>query len=503
MPLYSAVLRHATTAPGSTAITIDNDARTYADVLDFASRLLAWLDAIPAARHRPWLAPGGRLVAVALANEADAAGLFVGASAYPHACAVLDATWPVTTTRAVLDALAPDAILTNHFDDPLVKIATALGLPWTTIADLPAANQRHDREPADGGSSAFLVGFTSGTTSLPKGFLRSRDSWRASLEAGREVFRIDATASTMAPGPLRHGLTLYALAECLFSGAAFHGTAKFEALQIARAIADTSVCRLVVVPSMLSALAPLFAQVIPNDLQSIIVAGSRLEGRLVTAIRAAVPSVEVIEYYGASELGFVSLRSLTSDPFPNSVGYAFPGVNIRTRAHGGRLCLPGEPGTIYVRSPLISDGYVFGDDGKGLRRDGAWATVGDSGILDLDGRLTLIGREGGMIITGGQNVFPEEIDSIVVTAAGVTDAATIGIPDDYLGQRLVCVVSLAPGAAPDHAALASHCAAQLPRYKIPRRFFAIDEWPRTTSGKIVQKSILSMLENRDARLKSL
>ncbi len=187
----------------------------------------------------------------------------------------------------------------------------------------------------------------------------------------------------MAPGPLRHGLTLYALAECLFSGAAFHGTAKFEALQIARAIADTSVCRLVVVPSMLSALAPLFAQVIPNDLQSIIVAGSRLEGRLVTAIRAAVPSVEVIEYYGASELGFVSLRSLTSDPFPNSVGYAFPGVNIRTRAHGGRLCLPGEPGTIYVRSPLISDGYVFGDDGKGLRRDGAWATVGDSGILDL------------------------------------------------------------------------------------------------------------------------
>jgi len=97
------------------------------------------------------------LVAVALANEADAAGLFVGASAYPHACAVLDATWPVTTTRAVLDALAPDAILTNHFDDPLVKIATALGLPWTTIADLPAANQRHDREPADGGSSAFLA----------------------------------------------------------------------------------------------------------------------------------------------------------------------------------------------------------------------------------------------------------------------------------------------------------------------------------------------------------
>jgi len=162
MPLYTAVLRHATTAPGSTAITIDNDARTYADVLDFASRLLAWLDAIPAVRHRPWLAPGGRLVAVALANEADAAGLFVGASAYPHACAVLDATWPVTTTRAVLDALAPDAILTNNFDDPLAKIATALGLPWTTIADLPAANQRHEA----------LIGFRGGAGSITQPGLR-------------------------------------------------------------------------------------------------------------------------------------------------------------------------------------------------------------------------------------------------------------------------------------------------------------------------------------------
>ncbi|RCV49214.1 hypothetical protein DEF28_21515, partial [Marinitenerispora sediminis] len=317
---------------------------------------------------------------------------------------------------------------------------------------------------ADAGT--FLIGFTSGTTGLPRAFRRSRASWRASLPRSCAVFDVDHRGRTLAPGPLAHGLGLYALAEVLHTGSAFATLPWYDVTAVADLLAAGEVTRLVVVPTMLRGLTRRLAELdaAHPEVATVVSSGSKLDAETLRRTRSHLPGAHVREYYGASELGFVTVRHTPPHAAPadapDAVGTPFPGVRVEVRTPDGRPAPPGVPGTIHVRGDLACDGYVWGDDGTGFTRTGEWATVGDHGWLDAAGTLHLIGRAGGMVVTGGHNVHPGEVESALRRLDGVEDAVVVGVPDTYLGTALAAILT-GPAVAAPHVTVAGEVAAHV------------------------------------------
>jgi fatty-acyl-CoA synthase len=139
-----------------------------------------------------------------------------------------------------------------------------------------------------------------------------------------------------------------------------------------------------------------------------------------------------------------------------------------------------------VGSEMLFEGYTGGGDKA--RRGGLMAT-GDLGHFDPDGRLFVDGRDDDMIVSGGENVFPGEVEDLLAGMPGVREVAVVGVPDDEFGQRLRAVVSLQPGAELSEAQLQDHVRTHLARYKVPREVVFTDELPRNTTGKILKREL--------------
>ncbi|WP_299424906.1 AMP-binding protein [uncultured Shimia sp.] len=496
MPLRHALDHHARQRPDALAVAICDTRLAYSALYDRLKRLHAALAALPL-QDRPDLPlpDGARNFALSIGNHAQAPTLLATALATPHAVTLLDPHWPDALHQRVLAKLPPDALFCLSSQTGLIDAAKRLGIPAITVdtdafeAFLAAPEDIPFTDPR----AIFMVGFTSGTTSEPKAFARARHSWRASLDASRLAFALTEQSHTFVPGPLSHGITLYALAETLELGAAFHALPKFDLAEAHRTMAHTR--RIVAVPSLLGALCrdkPL------DQIVEITTAGAKLDPALLEKARNFFPRARIHEYYGASELGFVSLnthgRDSSSAP-AHSVGRPFPHVALSLRQNGQEVP-QGEPGTIFVRGDLAIDGYLWGGRNSGFRREGPWATVGDVGKLNNDGSLSLLGREGGMVITAGHNVYPQEIETALAEIPGITGAAVLGVAHQSRGQELVAILS---GNTPLDE-IKSQLAIRLPRYKLPRHFYRLTDWPLTTSGKPDRGRLMSWLHKKDPRL---
>ncbi len=499
MPLRNALDIHARQRPDALATAISGTRLTYAALHEQVAGISAALKALPP-RARPDIAlpPDGRLFALAIGNHPAAAPLLATALATPHAVALLDPHWPDTLLRDTLAKLPPDALFCLSTQTALIDAADRLGIPAIRVDtdDLAAFRAAPAPLPWTAPDDPFMVGFTSGTTSRPKAFARNRHSWRASLAASREAFALTDQSHTFAPGPLAHGITLYAFAETLDLGAAFHGLAAFDLAYAHHAMAEAR--RIVAVPTLIAALSQSAPQ---PQVTEITTAGAKLTTALLDKARKTFPRARIHEYYGASELGFVSHNTIgpaSASAPPHSVGRPFPHVALSIRKHGTEVP-QGEIGTIHVRGDLAIDGYLWGGRQSGFRRDGPWATVGDIGRLNSDGSLSILGREGGMVITAGHNVYPQEIETALADIPGIESAVVLGQSDPLRGQRLAALVD---GTAPLDE-IRAQLAMRLPRYKLPRHFYRVESWPLTSSGKPDRRALQRWLETKDRRLAPL
>ncbi|MEQ9694977.1 AMP-binding protein [Shimia sp. SDUM112013] len=496
MPLRNAIETHARQRPDALAVCISGTRLTYGALHKRIARLNTALAALPAQLRSGFALPEtGRLFAYAAGNHPSAAPMLSTALATPHAVALLDPQWPDNLHQQMLSKLPPDAVFCLSSQTALIDAARHLGIPAIRVDTDEFAAFEGPADPLlwTQGSDIFMVGFTSGTTSRPKAFARARHSWRASLDASRWAFALTDKSHTFAPGPLAHGITLYAFAETLEMGASFHGLTRFDLGDAHRAMADTR--RIVAVPTMLGALARGAAQ---DQIIEITTAGAKLDPGLLGRARKVFPKARIHEYYGASELGFVSLNThgpQSSSAPANSVGHPFPHVSLSIR-HNGEELPQGETGTIFVRGDLAIDGYLWGGRHSGFRREGPWATVGDLGRLNSDGSLSLLGREGGMVITAGHNVYPQEIETALSEIAGVEGAVVFGQLHPSRGQEVVAIV----GGNALIEEIRAQLALRLPRYKLPRRFFRLDAWPLTSSGKVDRAALQNWLKEKDDRL---
>jgi long-chain acyl-CoA synthetase len=197
------------------------------------------------------------------------------------------------------------------------------------------------------------------------------------------------------------------------------------------------------------------------------------------------------EYYGATELGAVVFcNSAQWLAHQGSVGRALPGVDVRVLDERGRDCPVGESGEVFARIRGASDFTYDGDVAKrrAAEKHGL-ISVGDIGYLDEDGFLFLCDRRHDMVISGGVNIYPAEIEAALVMMHGIEDCAVFGIPDPEMGESLCAYIKVMPHAVPDEALVRAHLAEKVARYKIPQRIVFVDELPREDSGKIFKRKL--------------
>src|SRR5947209_16999004 len=174
---------------------------------------------------------------------------------------------------------------------------------------------------------------------------------------------------------------------------------------------------------------------------------------------------------------------------PGTVGRPMAGVKLRILDERGQELGPGETGRVFIGSPLLFEGYTQGG-GKDVI-DGLMST-GDLGHLDPQGRLYIDGRDDDMILSGGENVFPQEVEELLDTHVGVADAAVFGVPDPDFGQRLAAMVVRAPGASVSEDELRDYVRERLARYKVPREIAFVEEIPRTSTGKLQRRKLAEL-----------
>ncbi|VXB47701.1 class I adenylate-forming enzyme family protein [Arthrobacter sp. 8AJ] len=466
MPFLDKLQRWAGQRPHDTAVVIAGRRLDWEQLRDAAAELVAGTKSV---------------TALCEANSVDFAVKFAAAVAGGRQCAVLDPAWS-----------AP-------LQEDIIRRVEACAGPAPVSPD----DQLADGPP----DSSFLIGLTSGTTAVPKAFTRSRQSWQQSFDASIEFFGLRQDDVTLAPGPLAASLNLYALAECLYAGSEFQTLETFDVGDVHAAITHDRVTRLVLVPTILRMLSErgMTGCVDASGVRTIICAGSKLDARTLEAARRWAPNATIYEYYGASELSFVSGLGLAPGQAATAggtgIGRPFPRVDVRILDDDGAPVPDGGYGNICVRSGMVSNGYLWGDDGEALRSFGDWYTVGDQGYL-ADGELHILGRRADMILTAGRNVYPHEVELALAAVPGVAAAVAAGMADDLRGQRVVA------GVVPSHGGIsATQLRAGLEdilsRHKRPLQYYLLQELPTTDRGKVSRNLLLEWINARDPRVRAL
>jgi len=197
------------------------------------------------------------------------------------------------------------------------------------------------------------------------------------------------------------------------------------------------------------------------------------------------------EGYGSTETGMVTRLSVDEQRAkPGSSGLPYKHVVIEVRDDRGSCLPPGTVGEIWVRTPTTLGAYLNTGtlDGESLDERGFFR-VGDVGYLDAEGYLYITDRAKDMIISGGVNIYPAEIEKVLLAHPAMQDVAVIGIPDDEFGEQVKAICELKPGRQADASALAGFASAQLASYKRPRSFDFVAELPRNTMGKILKREL--------------
>jgi fatty-acyl-CoA synthase len=337
-----------------------------------------------------------------------------------------------------------------------------------------------------------IVILTSGTTGVPKGAARSpkfrSQSGPLATLLTRVPFRAGGTV-LVAP-PLFHGMGFAYLNLSLLLGAAVVVHRRFDPEAALADVARHRVTVMIAVPSMLKRLLDVPAHVRSrydcSSLRAVLSSGAALGADLGTRfMRAFGPCL--FNLYGSSEIGFGAIATPADlQAAPGTVGYPPAGTQVRILGPNER-CLPaGEIGRVFLKSGLAFKGYVGGGTKEVI--DG-YMSSGDLGHLDAAGRLFIDGRADDMVISGGEKVFPAEVEEVLAAHPAVAEVAVIGVPDEAFGQRLRACVVTRPGQSLGEEELRAYLKGRLARFKVPRDFVFLTELPRNALGKILKKNL--------------
>lgn len=468
-----------------TALEIDDGASsrslTFGELDDRANRLAATLE-------RRGVREGER-VAACLANRLEFIDLFLACTRLGAILVPINVLYREREIAHIVADAEPLAVVTTRDAMPLLPGATTA---WDVeeLSQLAAHGPvHHVRRAIDGDAPAALV-YTSGTTGRSKGAVLTHNNFLANGANLLACWRIVAEDRYLAALPLFHVHGLgNGVVSWLMSGCRMRLLERFESSRAAAAFHAFRPTLFFGVPTMyvrLLDLAPEDARSIGHHMRLFVCGSAPLPASVMAAFYERFGHV-ILERYGMSETLMNLGNPYAGERRPGSVGFPFPGVSTRILAPDGTDVRDGAIGQLLVRGPNVCAGYWRRPDADAEAFVDGWFRTGDLAERSADGYYTLRGRMSDLIISGGFNIYPREIEELLTELPGIKEAAVVGLPDPARGE--VPVAFLVTEADIDPATIEATCRTQLASFKVPRGFVRVDALPRTALGK-VQKHLL-------------
>ena len=474
LTIGSAFLAAAARVPGRVAITFEGRQVTYAELERASARL-------GAALIERGLRAGDR-VGVLLPNHPDFLVAILGVAR----AGMVAVPIPAGATERERRHVSEDAGLRLLIDADAVPALVQAGRAG--LGDLGTE------------AGAFFIGYTSGTTGRPKGAVVShRARTLLALIFGQEYGCYAPGETHLITTPMYHGAGLSRALTPLLSGAAIELHPRFDPERVVEAFESGRVTATFMVPAMFASLYELPQARLPGGriaLRTILSNASALPEHLKLRTLEQWPEVRLFEIYGSTEAGTVtSLRPEDQLRKQRCVGLPLALTQVRIVDGEGKDVEPGAVGRLFSRSPFQFDGYHENPGATSEVMLDGYLTSGDLARRDEEAYVYIVGRTSDVIITGGVNVYPREVEEYLSELPAVREVAVLGVPDARWGEAVHAVIVPRAGMArPSDAELLEHCRRGLAPAKIPKSFAFRDSLPRTPSGKVIRRELVSREE---------
>jgi len=341
----------------------------------------------------------------------------------------------------------------------------------------------------------FCIGYTSGTTGVPKGAIISHRSRALLALAAAVEYGLTEDDVNLTPGAIYHAAPIIFMLLAINIGGTSVIMDTFAPEEMLRLIERHGITNAFVAPTILQ-----FIHQLPEDVRrryqldtvkALISAGAPLSTHAKQATNDLFGSGVLHEFYGSTEAGWnTNLRPVDLMTKPRSCGKPVMGWEVKlVDDQDNDIKQPDQVGEIYVRGDYMFDGYLDSPEATAAAFLGDWFSAGDLGVFDEDGYLYIVGRKKDMIISGGANVYPEEIEDCLHACPGVSDVAVIGIADETWGEIVTAVVQTAPEVSVSEDDIKQFCEGRIASYKKPRQVRFLDQIPRNPSGKILKNEL--------------
>ncbi|WP_323702814.1 AMP-binding protein [Mammaliicoccus sp. Dog046] len=367
-----------------------------------------------------------------------------------------------------------DVLTINHIPIYIDKTEQIIVMEKVEVQSLP-----HD---------TLHIGFTSGTTGMPKAYVRSHMSWMKSFQYN-DAFMNENIKVYAAPGPHSHSLSLYVMIYALCRGKCFYGQYSFNAQKLVQELNRLEQNKtLFVVPTMIYSI--LNEGVNLKNLSSMYSSGAKLPRAIFEKLKTKYPLIDIIEFFGSSEASFISYNLNGKAPI-DTVGYLFPSVKIKLENKG-----TDQIGKLFVSSDMIFSGYLNSDN------DHSWIEVGDWASINEQQELRLYGRDSERLIIGGKNIYPEVIEQSVLSIDDVFEAIVIGEDHHQFGE--IAVLIYRGDVEIKYKDLRKLLLSKgLSRYEIPSKLTRVRKMNYTESGKISRYKMKCAYQNGGKEWKQL
>lgn len=454
---------------------------TFGELRDRASRLATALRA-------RGLTTGDR-VAVHLPNRAEFIELFIACVQSGLVLVPINILYREREIAHIVDDADPAAVVTTRAAAPLFP-STVVLLDIDDLVNEAGHTESVGLRPEIDGDAPAAIVYTSGTTGRSKGAVLSHNNLVANAAALVTCWRITSADRYLAALPLFHVHGLgNGICSWLASGCRMRLVERFDINRAVPWFTEFEPTLFFGVPTIYVRLLELpadDAREIGRHMRLFVSGSAPLPANVLEAFRERFGHT-ILERYGMSETLMLTSNLLEGERRAGTVGYPLPGVSLSVRDARGTAVDTGTDGDVWVRGPTVFSGYWRNPEATARAFTGGWFTTGDLGHLDADGCLTLRGRSTELIISGGFNIYPREIEEVLLELEGVREAAVIGAPDERRGEVPVAYVVTDDGV--DVERLRERCAGSLASFKAPRAVVRVEALPRNALGKL-QKHLL-------------
>ncbi|MFF4731690.1 class I adenylate-forming enzyme family protein [Streptomyces mirabilis] len=414
---------------------------------------------------------------------------------------LLFAAWRLGATITPVNPSMTDVEVVRQLKDSGARLLvvedgseTTAGLATVTVGELREHQAPEwDQAPRLDSSALALLIYTSGTTGVPKGVMLDHANIDAMVEMGRQALELGPSDRCLLILPLFHvnGIVVSILTPLLAGASVVIAGRRFDPHHFFDLVEQERPTFFSAVPTIYSMLAALPDDVRPDtsSVRFAVCGAAPASAELLTRFEARY-GFPLVEGYGLSEGTCGSTINPVAGPRrAGTVGLPFPGQEIQILDADGTEAAPGTDGEVVLRGPNIMRGYLGRPDDTARVVVDGWLHTGDVGHLDAEGYLTLVGRSKDMIIRGGENIYPKEIEDVLASDPSVLEAAVIGVPDEKWGEVVVAYVQPRPGSTVDPAALKVLCARSLTGFKRPASYVVVEAIPKNAVGKIDKGSL--------------